>query len=200
MNYLLTFTACLLAFLIGSIPFGYVFAKMKGVDITTLGSGNIGATNVKRILGKKAGALTLIADITKGALCPALTFLTLGNDHILFASVLGFCAILGHCYSPFLKGKGGKGVATSFGAFLSISPSAAIISLIVFVVVLKCFRYVALASITASYSLPFSLYILNQGTTLLLLGLLTAALISLRHKENIIRIKQGSEPKAFSNN
>lgn len=200
MSALLTIFCGIVAFIVGGIPFGYLLAKSKGVDIRTQGSGNIGATNVKRTLGKKLGALTLVADVLKGAACPALLIILLGKEQIAIAALLGFFSIVGHCYSPFLGGKGGKGVATSLGVFLIIAPIAAFVPILVFIATLKKSKYVALASILGSYSMVISTYLTVNKDKLLvtLIGLLIAILITLRHKENIVRMKEGSEPQAFT--
>jgi glycerol-3-phosphate acyltransferase PlsY len=196
----------LAAFFIGGIPFGYILAKSRGVDIRSEGSGNIGATNVHRVVGKLPGILTLIADASKGAACVLLAFFVPENGAMLnpgsYAASLGFVGIVGHCYSPFLKFKGGKGVATSLGAFSILTPVPAIISVILFVVFIKAFRLVALASIAAAVSLPVNYYLLAQdgrNGMLMLMSVLTAALITSRHRENIYRMRAGVEPTTGSN-
>lgn len=193
----------LIAFFIGGIPFGYLLAKSKGIDITVEGSGNIGATNVHRVAGRLPGILTLIADACKGVVCVLLAFFVPENGAMLnpgsYAASLGFIGILGHCYSPFLKFQGGKGVATSLGAFSLLTPIPALISVLVFIVTLKCFRLVALASVVSAACLPLCYFLLageNRNGMLTLMAILTAALITSRHKANIYRIRAGVEPKA----
>ncbi len=196
------------SFLIGSIPAGYLIGRALGKDIRTEGSGNTGATNAARTLGKKAGLLTLLADTLKGAIATLLPlFIKVGQlkwgsaspeDLIDIQSSLGFAAILGHCYSPFLKFKGGKGVATSLGVFLMIAPIETLIAAIVFLATVKLTYYVSLGSITAVAT--FSMLVCNQllhtfnGLTVSL-SILTAALIISRHKENIKRLIKKTENK-----
>ena len=195
----------ILAFLIGSIPCGYLVGRFSGVDIREHGSGNIGATNANRVLGKSAGLTTLICDIFKGSLT-AWIALAVGvvspfDEARDFAAFMGFMALLGHCFSPFLNFKGGKGVATGLGAFMVVAPFQTAISVAVFAIVLKFGNYVSLASITAALTIPV-LLILGIGDsdrTLTAISVLTTALIIYRHKTNILRLRDGGESK-FKNN
>ena len=196
------------SFIIGSIPTGYLIGRALGKDIRAEGSGNTGATNAARTLGKKAGVLTLVADTLKGALAALLPFfvkigqLKWGSaspeDLIDIQSSLGFAAILGHCYSPFLKFKGGKGVATSLGVFLVVAPSTTLVAAVVFLVIVKLTSYVSLGSIAAVAT--FAILISSQfiqtfnGLTVFL-SILTAGLIISRHKENIRRLINKTESK-----
>jgi len=166
----------LLAFLLGSIPFGLFIAKAKGIDIRKHGSGNIGATNVFRIVGKKHGLTCLVLDALKGfipsiigisliryvgmknpmmisALDPFSAEFTMLNAQI-FQVLTGLCSILGHNYSPWVGFRGGKGIATSAGVLIAMMPAAVVILVLIFIAVLSVTRYVALASMAAAATLP----------------------------------------------
>lgn len=185
----------LLAFFIGSIPSGFIIGLLHGKDIRKLGSGNIGATNVTRFLGKKAGILTLILDVLKGIIAIKL-FENLPESNVY---LLGLAAICGHCFSPFLKFQGGKGVATSLGVFLYLSPYQDLTILIVFLISLKLTNYVSLSSILAAIALPTSIYIANYNVELFQVSLVVSALVIYKHKENIQRILNGTENKFLKN-
>ncbi len=186
--------SCVLAFIFGSIPFGYVIGKLKGVDVRQHGSGNIGATNVSRVLGKKYGALVLFLDALKGAL-PVLILKVLGFS-LEYQVIAGFFAILGHCFSPFLNFKGGKGVATGLGVFLVVSPKITLIAFFIFLLVFFLTRYVSLSSITAALSYPviFKLFGKPSDFTSLLI-FLTAFVVVGKHYQNIIRLLKGEEKR-----
>lgn len=192
------------AFLLGSIPVGHIIARMHGVDIRKQGSGNTGATNVARTIGKKAGIITLLLDTLKGFLGVQLAWLILPNNvfgppfqpNDLF-STLGVCAVFGHCYSPFLKGKGGKGVATGLGVFLALSPLVTLGSILVFAIAFASTKYVSLGSILGAAAMPVIIF-LAQGMEqpLLLLSVtLTSILVISRHRANISRLISGNESK-----
>ena len=183
-----------LAFLLGAIPFGYVIGKLKGVDVRKHGSGNIGATNVSRVLGKKWGAFVLFLDALKGAV-PALITKFLGYS-LEYQLMVGLFAILGHCFSPFLKFNGGKGVATALGVFLVISPKATLFAATVFFFVFFLTRYVSLSSIAAALSYPTIFRFLEQPSKLsLLLVLLAATIVVAKHYSNLLRLLKGEEKR-----
>jgi len=190
----LLFTA--LAYLIGSVPFGLLIAKTQGVDIRTQGSGNIGATNVLRCLGKPLGITCFVLDVLKGYL-PAALFPTLGNCAPAFGILFGAAAILGHNFPVYLKFKGGKGVATSAGVLLGVAPLAVVIGLLTWVIVFKLSSYVSLGSIVAAAVVAIVGWV-RVGTY----GPVTAAALTLlgaltiwRHRENIQRLLKGEENK-----
>ncbi len=193
--------ACVLAFFIGSIPFGFLIAKIQGIDVREHGSGNIGATNVARILGKRSGVITLVLDVIKGGMGAALGFWIIPPTNLpidFFVPLTGITSVFGHCFSPFLKFKGGKGVAAGLGAFLVIAPIPTLISIAVFATAVKISRYIALASISASLSLTVSIVYLTKDTptlTAVLAALLAAILVISRHQGNIQRINDLEEPK-----
>jgi len=196
------------SFLLGSLPTGVLVGKYYGKDIRSQGSGNTGATNAARVLGKKAGITTLVVDILKGAI-PALFPLIFDIGQLQwgavsepefrgFQAIFGFCAILGHCYSPFLKFKGGKGVATSLGAFLVIDWIATLGAVATFIAVIKLSRYVSLSSIAAALVMPILIITglsLEQHGLTKILALATAYIIIRRHKGNISRLLDKTEPK-----
>lgn len=188
----------LLAFLIGSIPFGYLLYRLRtGGDIRQQGSGNIGATNVMRSAGTTFGILTLLLDAGKGYFALWLGE-RWGHDPAILAAML-LAVILGHLYSPWLRFRGGKGVATALGAFLALAPGPLLGALAVFVLVLLAWRYVSLASIAACAALPVWLLIpLNQGTLAPVIEAAAVAvgiLIVFRHRANLGRLRRGTEAK-----
>lgn len=184
----------LFSYLMGGIPFGLLVSYvLTGEDPRKVGSGNIGATNVSRAAGKKAGVITLILDALKGFL-PVLVTYHLFPQNPLAIALVGLAALCGHCFSPYLKLKGGKGVATGAGVFLGISPGALLMALVVFVFMLKWKGYVSLSSLTAAWCMPFFILILKGSPVLSLSAAVMAALITLRHRANIERLMAGEEP------
>lgn len=216
-----TVLALLLAYLVGSIPFGLLIGFAKGVDIRAHGSGNIGATNAIRVLGKRLGALCFALDVLKGLLPTLLLGLWLGVAGNRLPSTgdafvhlgLAACAMLGHIFPVWLKFKGGKGVATGFGATLGVWPQMtfpALGALVVWIACARITRYVSLSSIVAGVCLPVFVVV---GATLgapegasrvefalrawpsWTVGLLLALLVIVRHRANIGRLRAGTEPK-----
>ena len=186
-------TLLVCAYLLGSIPTGLLLAKAAGVNIRETGSGNIGATNVYRTLGRKVGIMTLIGDCLKG-LIPVLIAKQLGLPEVWIAAT-GLAAFLGHVYTVFLGFKGGKGVATALGVFLGVSPLSVLIALGVFILVLVKWRYVSLASITAAAAMPLIIAFLEPKKLLIAMSLAIAALVIYKHRENIQRLRSGTESK-----
>lgn len=178
--------------MLGSIPTGYLVAKVKGVDIRTVGSGNIGATNVFRILGKQAGVFVLTVDALKGvfAVLLARNFIGGTESHALLAA---FCAILGHNYPCWLRFKGGKGVATTAGVLFALTPAGLGIALGVWLIVFSLSRYVSLASIAAAISLPFAAWFGGGGRATITLLAFLGALAIYKHKVNIQKLMNGTE-------
>jgi len=186
----------LVAFFLGSLPFGLLLAWLLGrEDPRMVGSGNIGATNVARAAGKVAGILTLILDAAKGYLPVFLAWSWLGAPD--YVALVGIFAILGHCYSPFLGFKGGKGVATGLGVYLALSSWAVLLAAGVFLIVLWRSRFVALSSLSAAWSMVPFIYVLRKNSMLLFFTAFIAILITWRHRENIKRLLKGDEPKFF---
>jgi glycerol-3-phosphate acyltransferase PlsY len=189
------------AFLLGSIPFGMLLARAKGVDIRSVGSGNIGATNVVRALGPKVGLAVFVLDVLKGTI-PALIAkqavqAPVGEVQIQTISMLmGVIAILGHMFSPFIGFKGGKGVATGFGAALGAIPGAALVGLAVISLTVALTRYVSLGSILAAISVPIvSMLVFRDSLQLLPILVVMAAFIIWKHRANIERLRNGTESK-----
>lgn len=181
------------AYLLGSVPSGFIFGRLVGVDVRRTGSGNIGATNVARVLGKGVGLLTLIADVAKG-LVPVLLARWLSMEDWLIAGIAA-AAFLGHLYPVFLRFQGGKGVATALGAMLAIAWPATLVLVFVFAGVVLSSRRVSLASITAATAAPFVLWALLYPPAFIALGVFLASMIILRHRDNISRLLAGSEPR-----
>ncbi|MCL5039746.1 MAG: glycerol-3-phosphate 1-O-acyltransferase PlsY, partial [Firmicutes bacterium] len=154
MRTLLVFSALILivCYLLGSIPFGYLVGLMRGVDVRKQGSGNIGATNVLRLLGPLAGGTVFLADALKGIVAVFLGQVFLPFDATWAGALCGLAAILGHNYSLYLRFKGGKGVATSLATLLALSPSVALLALLIFVITVALTKYVSLGSIVGAGS------------------------------------------------
>ena len=197
----------IVGYLLGSIPTGFLIAKAKGIDIRGVGSGNIGATNVVRALGKPAGILVLVLDGLKGyAACQWLAevmaswFAHQSPDLEVLKIIGGVAAILGHNYTCWLKFKGGKGIATSAGVLIALVPWALLIILSVWIVVFALTRYVSLASIAASFSLPFATLLTRGSLTLVLVTGAMSILAIYKHKGNIARLINGTESRFGSKN
>jgi glycerol-3-phosphate acyltransferase PlsY len=184
----------LCSYCIGSIPTGLLLAKaFGGVDIRTKGSGNIGATNVYRTLGRKIGIMTLIGDCLKGLL-PVLAAKALDLPD-MWVALIGLAAFLGHIFPVFLRFKGGKGVATALGVFLATSPFAVLAALGVFIVVLAKWRFVSLASITAAAVMPALATIIDRNPMIVAMSLAISIIVIIKHHENIKRLRNGTENK-----
>ena len=198
------------AYLLGSIPTGFLVAKAKGIDIRSVGSGNIGATNAMRVLGKPAGIFVLLVDAAKGFVACVFAAIYFdqfvpGPDHFDDAYwvlskrlmlIAGIFAVLGHNYTCWLKFKGGKGIATTAGVYLALAPAALGIALTVFILAILLTRYVSVGSIAGAIALPTAVWILSPHN--LLLGIVTTALGALaiyKHKSNIKRLMQGTESR-----
>ena len=182
------------AYLVGSVPTGLLLARaIGGVDIRTAGSGNIGATNVYRTMGRKVGMITLAGDCLKGLL-PVVFAQKMGLP-VEWVAVIGAAAFLGHVYTIFLGFKGGKGVATALGVFLAIAPLAVLCALAVFIIVILKWRYVSLASISAAAAMPVFIILLGKHPSVIAMTLMIAALVIYKHRDNIDRLRNGTESK-----
>lgn len=190
------------AYFVGSFPFGAWISRLRGVDILAVGSGNIGATNVYRTLGPVIGITVLVLDVMKG-MAPALAAKLLFRDQdncALNALLSGLAAVLGHCFSPFLKFKGGKGIATGLGALLGASPLVAVCALGVFVVCVAITRYVSLASILAAFSVVVFGILFKDGPILTCIYGGLALFIVYKHRGNISRLLNGTERRFGNSN
>jgi len=186
------------AFFLGAIPFGFIAGKLRGVDLRKVGSGNIGATNVMRELGKGPGSIVLLLDVLKG-LAPVLVARSLLLLPSWWVVGIGLCAILGHIYSPFVRFRGGKGVATSLGVLIGLSPLIAAISFTLFVLVVFFTRYVSLGSIIGAVAQAVLFWIIppsaipSENLPYRLFGLVAAVFVIIRHRANIQRLLRGEE-------
>jgi glycerol-3-phosphate acyltransferase PlsY len=182
------------AYLLGSIPTGVVLSRaLTGKDPRQQGSGNIGATNVMRTVGKGLGAMTLIGDVFKG-LIPVCIALWLVKDQAWVAAV-ALAAFLGHCFPLYLGFRGGKGVATALGIFLPLVPWAVLADFCVFAAGYAISRMVSIGSLAAAVGISVLIWIIGYPPPYLILGICVAVLIIYRHKENIKRLLQGKEHK-----
>jgi len=208
---------CALAYLIGAIPFSWLFVRvLKGVDLRTVGSGNLGSTNAMRVLGVRWGLVIQVLDILKGWVpvyaagyfkIEAMEVLWTGEENINYVLnapllfehatlLIGLCAVLGHMFPIYMKFRGGKGVNTSLGVFLALAPKAALFALAVGLAVLALTRYVSLCSITGAILFPIAVYFFYRAqTALLVVAVATAVLIVCLHRSNIRRLLAGTESR-----
>lgn len=186
--------ALVAAYLIGGIPFGYLIVRLTtGRDVRTLGSGNIGATNVLRTTGRTVAIITLLLDILKGVAAVWLADL-LTNHSSLWTSAAALGVMFGHAYPVFLKFHGGKAVASFIGAFLYLTPLPLVAVLVIFVMVVAATRYISLGSILAAGLFPFAVWlILHPAPPVAIAALISGAFIVYRHKANLNRIRAGNE-------
>jgi glycerol-3-phosphate acyltransferase PlsY len=202
-----TIAALLASYLLGSIPTAYLFGRLlKGIDIRKIGSGNVGATNALRVLGKGPGLTVLLLDILKGF----ITVMFLGNYFVSkpvslesqnLLLIMGLCCICGHIWTIFLQFKGGKGIATSFGVLLALSLKIYGLNMVIGLVVLVWFivfiisKIVSLSSIVSAVALPLFCLFLGQSVIVFFSSLLLSILVIVRHKANILRLLKGEEPR-----
>ncbi len=190
---------CLLSYLLGSIPFGFLIGKYRGVDVRQRGSGNIGATNVLRTVGKRWGALVLFLDLLKGFISAWFIPIVMAaiyntSPPYLIGLACGSAAIAGHNYPVYLKFKGGKGIATTTGMLAGIAPAAFICGILTWLILFLSTRYVSVASIGAAVGVTLSAWILkSQGNSVPIALSIIAAVIILRHRSNIKRLINGTE-------
>lgn len=188
-------TLILVSYLVGAIPFGLLVGRLVGADVRLAGSGNIGATNVGRLLGKKLGVLTLVCDVAKGFLpvLGATLVLPATVDKDLIVMLCGLATVVGHMFPLYLKFKGGKGVATALGVFLFVSPWSILISLLVFVAAVAGSGYVSVGSLTATALLPLWLWVLGASPESQMVAVVIILLIWFKHRSNIGRLRRGEE-------
>ena len=196
----------LISYLLGSIPAGYLVGRIAGIDIRHAGSGNIGATNVTRVLGKRYGYPVFVVDFLKGLMAVSISiFIEKRVQPVLVPTeLLGIVAaiscVIGHSFPVWLSFKGGKGVATSMGALFGLVPFVALIGVAVWVITFEMTRYVSVASMTAALAVPISILILmplkqTGGAVLLYFSICLAALVIFRHRSNLSRLVRGTEPR-----
>ena len=194
MNLLILF----LGYLFGSFPSGYLAGRIaKGIDIRSLGSGSTGATNVLRHIGKRAAITVFLLDVFKGVISILLAKYFLLNDSWQVA--IGLSTLIGHIWPVWLNWRGGKAVATGLGIFLGLSWQVGLATLGVFILMIALFRIVSLASVSAALALPFIMFISFKTSSIslsfLVISLLAMTLVIWRHRENILRLMKGKEPK-----
>ncbi|MEA3468549.1 MAG: glycerol-3-phosphate 1-O-acyltransferase PlsY [Thermodesulfobacteriota bacterium] len=184
-----------LSYLAGAIPFGLLFSRAVGKDVREEGSGNIGATNVNRVLGKRLGILTLLCDVAKGYLPVSLvaTLFPQAENRDLFIALCGLATVLGHMFPVYLRFKGGKGVATALGVFLYFSPLSILLALFVFIAVVATSGFVSAGSLAAAGLIPLFIWFFAGSTSTVLIALTIAALIWIKHSSNIRRLIRGEE-------
>ncbi len=181
------------AYVSGSLPIGLWVARLAGIDVRGSGSGNIGATNVARTVGVAPGVITLVGDVAKGFL-PVVAAQRLGSSPWAVAGI-GLIALLGHVCSVFLRFSGGKGVATAGGVFLALAPGATLMSFAAFLVAALATRYASVASMTAAAVLPLACAVRASPPSTLVAACVTAAIVIVRHRENLARLRRGVEPR-----
>ena len=204
---MLVFSAvALVSYLLGSIPAGYLAGRIAGIDIRHAGSGNIGATNVTRVLGKRYGYPVFVVDFLKGLMAVSISILVEKRVQPVLVPtelpgiVAAISCVIGHSFPVWLSFKGGKGVATSMGALFGLVPFVALIGVAVWVITFEMTRYVSVASMTAALAVPISILILmplkqTGGAVLLYFSICLAALVIFRHRSNLSRLVRGTEPR-----
>jgi glycerol-3-phosphate acyltransferase PlsY len=194
------------SYLLGSIPFGYLAGRLAGIDIRQAGSGNVGATNVVRVLGKRYGYPVFALDVLKGFGAVKISMLIAPgrppewNAPEIFGILAAMSSVLGHLYPLWLKFKGGKGVATSAGALFALTPIATLIGVAIWIIMFWLTRYVSLASVTAAVALPTVILVVrwndhNQLKPLVCSSACVAAVVVWRHRSNLSRLMRGTEPR-----
>ena len=192
----------LAAFLLGGVPFGVILARANGVDLRKTGSGNIGATNVLRSVGKTAALFTLLGDIFKGTAAVLVGRYFGHGPHA--AAVMGLFAVLGHDFSPFMGFKGGKGVATSLGVLLGLSPAVGVFSMLLWIAAAFAAKYSSLSALTVFLFLPLNVWIVDyrllhcDNPDRMALAFALSILLFFKHRDNIGRLINGTEPKMGS--
>ena len=191
---MIPFLALAIAYLLGSIPFGYLLVRWRtGTDVRASGSGNIGATNVLRTTGRLAGAATLVLDVVKGYAAVAIAGHLTGSNQ-LWMSAAALAVMAGHAYPVFLRFRGGKAVATFYGAFLRLTPVPLAAAVVVFLAVAAWTRHISLGSIVAAATFPLAAWLIVQASWPVLgAAVLAAAFVIYRHRSNIQRLRKGSE-------
>ena len=194
------FLAVVITYLVGAIPTGYLFGRLKKIDIRMHGSGNVGATNVLRTVGKLPAILTLLIDILKGLV--AVTFLArlfygwvIDLEYSKFVAILAFVVVAGHNWTIFLGFKGGKGVATTAGVLLGVCPKLLLIGLITWVIVFIFSRIVSLSSIISAVVIPVTSYLMPYANAIRIATILLGIMTIIRHKSNILRLLKGEEKR-----
>lgn len=183
----------LFAYFFGAVPFGLLLGRtFADVDVRSLGSGNIGATNVNRVLGRKLGVATLLCDILKSLFPCLLARLFLKEDFQV--ALVGLAAVVGHCFPIYLRFKGGKGVASAFGSFLVMAPFSAVVAILVWVIAFRISKVSAMGALTAAGVIPILIYFEKSASVALVSGAISFIVI-VRHRENIERLRKSADLK-----
>lgn len=199
-------TIALVGYLIGSVPSGYIAGRIAGIDIRTAGSGNIGATNVTRVLGKRYGYPVFFADFAKGMSAVGISMavgkqlLLPPNSQQLLQIAAAVSCVLGNAFPVWLRFRGGKGVATSAGILFGLMPLAALVGVVVWVITFEITRYVSVASIAATIALPITVLVMTyfkqtNESLFLYFTICLAAIVILRHRSNLSRLMRGTEQR-----
>ena len=194
------------SYLVGSLPAGYLAGRLAGIDIRKAGSGNIGATNVLRVLGKRFGYLVFLVDVLKGVAAVKMSIVFIDQNQSAQVSrelcgiIAGVCCVMGHAFPVWLRFRGGKGVATSSGVIFGLMPLAALIMAVVWIITFQTTRYVSVASVAAVLALPIAvgaMLCFKQLDTpaLFYFSICLAAIVAFRHRSNFSRLIQGTEPR-----
>jgi len=200
MDWITLLVAVFVSYMAGSVPTAYLFAKSKGIDIRSVGSGNVGATNVYRSIGRGAGFFVLMIDILKGVLPvllipfvarPSETFMAAD----LYKVIIGSSTICGHIWTVFLNFRGGKGVATTTGVLIVLAPKIFLFAFLIWVIFFSFMRYVSVASIMAALSLPVGAVFFRAHFSVMIFCFVICAVGIYKHKENIVRLIKGTESK-----
>lgn len=181
------------AYLLGSVPFSYLVARRRGVDVRTVGSGNVGATNVMRSVGRGAGLLAFALDFAKGSVASLLGQAVEPQSPL--PALCAAMAVLGHMYPVWLRFRGGKGVATGAGAFLPLVPAATLAALLTFALLLAASRYVSVASVAGTLVLAVAAFLLGAPTAVVRAAAGMAVLIAWKHRANLQRVARGTESR-----
>ncbi len=189
---LLSIFLIVISYIIGSIPFGVIISRLKGIDPRKVGSGNIGTTNVLRSAGVLPAIFTLLLDGGKGAIS-VLISKAIDPSSVFAGYIAGFASIMGHNFPVFLRFKGGKGVATTFGVLFVILPEIGIISMLIWLIVAISTRYSSLSALISLGLLPVTVFVISPTTINIIFSLLLSILIIIRHRDNIKRLISGRE-------
>ncbi|CAN5797149.1 glycerol-3-phosphate 1-O-acyltransferase PlsY [soil metagenome] len=181
----------LLGYLAGSVPFAYLLARLKGIDVRQAGSGNVGAANVLRTTGLWRGVIVMSLDVAKGIGAVAIAHMLAGGTALI--ALTGAAAVVGHVYPVWLRFHGGKGVAVAAGVFTMLSPGATAMAAALFLAIAWMTRYISLASIAATVALPPAAWILGSPLSVVLVAAGTSILILFRHRTNWHRLRAGTE-------
>ena len=185
----------IIGYLIGSIPFGFLAGKVKGIDIRKVGSGNIGATNIYRNLGPVPALIVFLLDLLKGTLAVYVASIIVGQPAVNVAA--GLAAVIGHMYPIYLKFKGGKGSATGLGVLFGITPDLFAIAIIYTALAVALTRYVSLTSITGVILIAVLMFVMHKPYEYFVVAVIVAVLVIIRHIPNIKRLISGKEPKVW---